>query len=96
MASATYENILREVEQLTDEEQHRLLEALKQRSTATPDAIRTLRERTVQRVPPTGAQRDAIDAWFARVDELAERVSAAWIDPTVTAVDAVREQRREL
>lgn len=96
MASATYEKILREVEQLSDDEQGRLLETLKRRSSEAPDPIRALRESSEHLTPPTPAQRDAIDAWFARVDMLADEVSAAWIDPSISAVEAVREQRREL
>ena len=96
MASAAYENILREVEQLTDDEQHQLLETLKRRSANVPDVIRNLQDVAAQPPPLSAHERDAIDAWFSRVDNLADRVSAAWIDPNISAVDAVREQRREL
>jgi antitoxin (DNA-binding transcriptional repressor) of toxin-antitoxin stability system len=45
--------------------------------------------------PLTDEKRARLDSWFARSDELAKRVSAAW-QGDVNAVDAVNEQRREL
>ena len=33
---------------------------------------------------------------FSEMDEIAKRVSEKWDDPSMTAVDAVREQRRDL
>jgi hypothetical protein len=41
------------------------------------------------------AHRAAVEAWLASVDELATRIALHWPDG-VSAVDAVREQRREL
>lgn len=41
------------------------------------------------------AKQAQIEAWFAAADELAAKVGAAWKDD-MTAVEAVREQRREL
>ena len=96
MASATYEQILQEVERLTSEEQHRLLQALAYQSGTVQDTLSMLRERSAHPIPLTEDERKAAQEWLDRVDALADRISVAWDDPKVSAVEAVREQRREL
>ncbi len=44
---------------------------------------------------PNLEKESRLKAWFASSDELARRVSAAWKD-TLSAPDAVKEQRRDL
>ena len=81
MATITYERVLREAQQLTPEEQRRLREELGR----SGETIQT----------PTDRQRAAAQAFLDKVDRLAARISAAWQDD-LSAVDAVREQRRVL
>ena len=72
---ATYDEVLALVQQLSPEDQARLL-------------------MEVERVG-AHARRARAEAALDGLDQLAERVSAAWQD-NMSAVDAVREQRREL
>ena len=79
---SNYETAVAAVKRLTPEERRRLRELL-----AAEDRSASSR----------GAddRQARIEAWFAAADALAARVGAAWKDD-MTAVEAVREQRREL
>jgi hypothetical protein len=45
--------------------------------------------------PLTDQERAAVDTWIAESEQLAERIGAAWKDE-MSAVEAVKEQRRDL
>lgn len=58
----------------------------------------TYRGKVVARIVPSGrtrADREEIAAWWRRHDELGKEISKHW-PKGVSAVDAIREQRREL
>ena len=80
MASVTYEDVLRDAQQLAPDEQRRLLDEIEARLKVQQPA------RIVR--PDLAADLDAID-------EFAAEVSAAWKD-NMSAADAVKEQRRDL
>ncbi len=89
MATTSYEDVLRDARQLTPVEQQRLRAELAD-----------LGHQSIVEAPPSELERqqaheehvrDALD----KLDRLAARISAAWKDD-MSAVDAVREQRREL
>ncbi len=84
MSTTAYEHILQELEHLTPEERRRLRQALDEEASAEPSA------------PAPDDRHARAAAWFATGDELAARIGAAWNDPSSSAVDAVREQRRDL
>jgi len=96
MASATYENVLREAQQLTAVERRRLLETLMRPPAGVSDPVRAIQDKAAHTLPITEAERVAVQDWLTRFDALAERIGAAWKDPSVSAVDAVREQRQDL
>lgn len=89
MSTADYETILEQARQLTPEERQRLAEQLIHEI----DGFRAIY------VSDTGhiavEERAQVEAWLASSEELARRVSAAWKDD-MNAVEAVKEQRREL
>ncbi len=78
----TYQTLLEEARQLSPEDLHRLRVALG-----------AIEQNTVNQ-PRPNVQEAAHEA-IARLDELAARISAAWQDD-MSAVDAVKEQRRDL
>ncbi len=95
MTTATYAAALELAEQLTSEERQRLLEELDQGVTAP----RTLAGAATA-VPDTGSGpglsvRPGLEADLDAIDSFAAEVSAAW-DGDITAVEAVKEQRRDL
>ena len=54
---------------------------------------------SIARIIPTRSDEERlarVKKIWAEMDELAEEISKKWDDPSMTAVDAVREQRRDL
>lgn len=74
MASANYENILREVEQLTPEERHRLRDELALASTDRSDISTTLLT-----LPPAGA--------FAAALQMSEPIRSEVLDAMERAIE---------
>jgi hypothetical protein len=99
MATVTYENVLRDAQQLTPEEQQRLRETLGASRGARVVSLRDLRALLANGLgsprPLTEQERAAVDTWLAETEQLAERIGAAWKDE-MSAVEAVKEQRRDL
>lgn len=93
MPSTTFENVLNEARQLTPEDRSRLLAALGQPSSSISEAIQTARN--IEAHTSTNAEKEAVSFWLAGLDALATDINSAW-QGTGDAVDAVREQRREL
>ncbi len=87
MATADYATILAQARQLPAEEQQRLIAELEHQ---TEDAYGTP---VAERV--SGDERAAILAALKRIDETAAAIATEW-PAGLTAVEAVREQRREL
>lgn len=85
MTTPAYTEVLDIVERLPLEEQAQLLAEL---------AMRVQQRATPQ--PLTDDKRAHLDAWFATADALAAKIGAAWKNKDLSAVDAVREQRRDL
>jgi hypothetical protein len=100
MATTDYETILREAQLLPPDEQQRLVDALRPSQGARVIDTETLRILLAQGLGQprtlTSAEQSAIDAWFVKTEGLARQIGAAWNDPTISAVDAVREQRRDI
>ncbi len=100
MATTDYETLLREAQLLPPDEQRRLADALIPSQGARVIDIENLRTLLAQGLGQpqalTPAQQTAIDTWFAKTAELAVQIGAAWKDTSISAVDAVREQRRDL
>ncbi len=91
MATPTYESALELAQRLAPEDQKRLIEALEDAAVTAERELKTGEEQA----RPNQEKQARLEAWFASSDELAHRVSAAWKD-SITALDAVKEQRRDL
>jgi hypothetical protein len=88
MSTATYDAILEQARLLTTEEQQRLRDAL--------DGLVSVPPSTADK--EQGRERSArpgLEADLAAIDAIAAQVGVLWKDD-MSAVDAVREQRREL
>ncbi len=100
MATTDYETILREAPLLPQDEQQRLVDALRPPHGARVVDTETLRTLLAQGLGQPrdlpSAEQAAIDAWFAKTEELARGIGAAWKDSSISAVEAVHEQRRDL
>ncbi len=100
MATTDYETVLREARLLPPDEQQRLIDALRPSQGDRVVDTATLRTLLAQGLGQprdlNPAEQAAIDAWFAKTEELARSIGAAWNDPSISAVDSVPEQRRDL
>ena len=100
MASATYEKVLHEPQQLLPEEQERLADALRPVRHARVLSVRELQTLFKQGLGQprtlTDVERASLGAWVEEAKRLAASIGAAWQDKNVSAADAVAEQRREL
>ena len=99
MGTVTYEDVLRDAQQLTPEEQQRLRDALDPSQGArvvSPQELRALLASGGGRPRPlTEGERVVVLAALENMDRLAARIGAAWQDE-LSAVDAVKEQRRAM
>jgi hypothetical protein len=91
MGMVTYEDVLRDAQQLTAEERLRLLDTLL--NAAVPHVAAPTSTEVV--IPLTESERTATLAALERIDQLAVRIDEAWKDD-MSAAEAVKEQRREL
>lgn len=92
---ATVENVLREVQELSPDEQRRLLELLIHQAADIPDEIRQIRNKVAHQAPTTPEERAAARAALDGLDRVAAQVGAAWKSDK-SALEAVQEQRRDL
>ena len=90
MATSAYEDVLRGAQQLTPEEQRRLLKELEGELASESEAALLPPARRL-----TDDERAVVQKYLDDLDALAAEIGAAWQDG-MSAVDAVREQRREL
>ena len=88
MGAATYDTILEQARLLTMEEQQRLRAALDDLVSVPPSIPDREQGRALR-------SRPGLEADLAAIDAIAAKVGALWKDD-MSAVDAVREQRREL
>ncbi len=95
MSRTTFETVLHEAQQLAPDEQARLLAALGQQTAVVADSVRVVRDKVARAQPITDDERERVVAWLAELDALAAEIGAA-SHGTTSAVDAVREQRRDL
>ena len=89
MSTRAYEHIIEELGHLTPEERRQLRRQLDDES-----PLEQPLEPALEPALPDDRQA-RIEAWRAAADERAAKVGAAWKDNMI-AVEAVREQRREL
>ncbi len=95
MAMTDYETVLREAQQLTAEEQLRLMEVLAEHAAAPPSALNAIRNKVVHLAPLTDDERAATLAALESIDRTATQIGKAW-QGHMSAADAVKEQRRDL
>ena len=85
MATTDYDTILREARLLPLDEQQRLVDALRPSQDARVVDTETLGTLLTHGLGQprdlTSAEQSAIDAWFAKTEELARGIGAAWSDP---------------
>jgi glutathione S-transferase len=98
VTSTTFDKVLHEAQQLTSEEQERLADALRRSQgarVATVQQLETLLQQGLRQPRPlSGAEQTRLDMWVAETRKLAARIGETWQDGSVSAADAVHEQRR--
>lgn len=96
MSTSTYEHILQELAHLTPIERQQLRNVLNEEQPGDRFvSTEELRQILMQPLPPDDHEQAAVRIALQRIQDAASYIGKAWQDD-MNAVEAVREQRREL
>lgn len=96
MSTSTYEHILQELAHLTPAERQQLRNVLDEEPPgARFVSTEELRQILAQPLPPNEHEQATVRLALQRIQDAASYIGQAWQDD-MNAVEAVREQRREL